>query len=251
MPFVFRCLLLLTVLFTATPGRAVTLEEANAFFKAKDYAKAAAACEDLIKSEGVTASRLYNLGNARFELHEYGPAILAYERAALLAPRDPDILANLKLARKTTASYEEAPSRPWHEAALYGLSLHEWSWAAIAGAVLPALALLVWGIAGFPRPWVKRAVIGSIVLGILSGSLAGYALWYRRAETKLGIITAAEPVLRLSPFAEAGAAGSPGTGRRVELGEHHNGWVYVTVSGSTIFKGWLPEKDAPPLMVAE
>jgi tetratricopeptide (TPR) repeat protein len=242
---------ILTILLLSAGARvaaAATLEEANALFNAGEFAKAASACESLIESGGPTASRLYTLGNARYRLKEYGPAILAYERAALLAPRDPDVRANLKLARKSAASYDETALNSWWEKGLHELSLHEWSWVAVTGVALPALAALLWGFAGFSRPWAKRSAVTALTVGILAGLLGGFALWYRRGETKLGIVTAAAPALRLSPFPEAGSAGSPGTGRTVQLGDRSNGWVYVTVPGSTL-SGWLPEKDAPPLMM--
>jgi tetratricopeptide (TPR) repeat protein len=227
--------------------RAAAMEDANASFNAGDFSKAAIAYESLIAKNGATASTLYNLGNSRFRLKEYGPAILAYERASLLSPRDPDVRANLKLARQAAASYDESETHPWWQSVLLALSLHEWSWVVIIGAMLPALATLAWGLAGFSRPWLKRSAIAALVVGILVGSLGSFALWHRRDERNLAIITAAEPTLRLSPFPEAASAGSPGTGRIVRLGDRSNGWVHVSVSGSTL-SGWLPEKDAPPLM---
>lgn len=250
MATILRRLFLAFLLFAGLSrlAGAATLEEANTFFNAGEFPKAAAAYESLIETSGPTASRLFNLGNARFRNGEHGPAILAYERAALLAPRDPDILANLKLARKAATSHEEPPSRSWWESVLHGLSLHEWSWVTMAAAGLVVVAVLAWGLAGFSRPWLKRSAVAALTCGILAGSAGGFALWFRRDETKLGIITAAQPDLRLSPFPTAASAGSPRTGVKVKLGDHSNGWVYVTVPGSNL-SGWLPEKDAPPLMV--
>jgi tetratricopeptide (TPR) repeat protein len=245
-----RRLFLALLLFAGLPrlAGAATLEEANAFFNAGEFSKAAAGYESLIETSGPTASRLFNLGNARLRNGEHGPAILAYERAALLAPRDPDIFANLKLARKAATSHEELPTRSWWESVLHGLSLHEWSWLTLTSAGLMVLAVLAWGLAGFSRPWLKRSAVTALICGILAGLLGGFALWFRKGETKLGIITAAQPALRLSPFPDAAPAGSPRTGVKVILGDHSNGWVYVTVPGSNL-SGWLPEKDAPPLMV--
>ena len=233
---------LLILLLLAGSVRAATMEEANAHFTSGDFAKAAAAYDQLIASEGPTASRLYKLGNARFKLKDYGPAILAYERAALLSPRDPDIQANLKLARSASTAFAEAGPDTWWGIAAQWCSLHEWSWITVAGAGLLGAVALLWGIAGLSRPWLKRTVIGGIVIGLLGCSLGGTSIWLRRGEKDIGIVTAAAATLRLSPFSASNSAGTPGPGRTVHLGERSNDWVYVTIPG-TSQSGWLQEKE--------
>ena len=238
---------LLLLLLLAGNLRAATMEEANAHFAAGDFAKAAAVSEQIITSEGPTAARLYNRGNARFKLKEYGPAILAYERAALLSPRDPDIRANLKLARSAATAFADPGPDTWWNGAAQWFSLHEWSGITVTGAGLLGAVALLWGIAGLPRPWLKRTALAGIVLGLLGGSLGGTALWLRRGEKNLGIITAATSTFRLSPFAAASPAGTPGPGRTVQLGDRNNGWIYVTIQGTTQ-SGWLPESEVAAII---
>ena len=237
----------LAALLLAIAARADTLEEANALYAGGDYAKAASACEALIESEGATASRLFNLANARYQLKEYGPAILACERAALLAPRDADIRATLKLARDAASVHDEVPPGTWWEQVLHWGSLHEWSWLAISGALLVAAAALVSGFLGLRRAWLNRVVLASLSGGFLLIALSHFVLWARREEGKLAIVTAAKPVLRLSPFPTADEAGSCGTGRAVYPGERVNGWVHVTLRGTTT-TGWLRESELAQLM---
>ncbi len=233
---------LLILLLLAGSVRAATMEEANAHFAAGDYAKAAAAYDQLVASDGPTASGFYNLGNTRFKLKDYGPAILAYERAALLSPRDPDIRNNLKLARSASTAFADAGPDTWWGNATQWCSLHEWSWITVTGAGLVGAIVLLWGIAGLSRPWLKRAVIGGIIIGVIGGSLGGTAVWHRRGEKDLGIVTAATATLRLSPFAAASPAGTAGPGRTVILGERKDDWVYVTIP-CTSQSGWLQEKE--------
>ena len=237
----------LLLLLLAGCVRAATLEEANAHFAAGEFAKAAAVSEHLIASDGPTAARLYNLGNARFKLKEYGPAILAFERAALLSPRDPDIRSNLKLARSAATAFADPGPDTWWNSAAQWCSLHEWSWITVTGAGLLGTVALLWGIAGISRPWLKRSAVASIVFGMLGMSLGGTALWLRRVEKDLGIITAATATLRLSPFPAANPAGTPAPGRTVHLGERTSGWVYVTIPGTTQ-SGWLPENEVAAII---
>ncbi|MBE9582453.1 MAG: SH3 domain-containing protein [Proteobacteria bacterium] len=53
----------------------------------------------LIQSGQRTGHLFYNLGNACFRLEQLGPAILNFERARLLMPRDADLSFNLRHAR--------------------------------------------------------------------------------------------------------------------------------------------------------
>src|SRR5882724_4891553 len=73
------------------------LKAANQLYDSGKFAEAAAAYE---KIEPKTAYVYYNLGNAWFRQGKLGLAILNYERARRLTPRDPDILANLKFAEQ-------------------------------------------------------------------------------------------------------------------------------------------------------
>ncbi len=79
----------------AAPGD--DFKAANQLYDAGKFAEAAAAYE---KIEPKTAHVYYNLGNAWFRENKLGLALLNYARARRLAPRDPDILANLKFAQQ-------------------------------------------------------------------------------------------------------------------------------------------------------
>ena len=97
----------LSLLFLTTSSFAASMEDANGQFKAGNFEVAATHYEEVLKHEGPRASVFYNLGNSYQAQKKYGPAILAYERARLLTPRDPDLLANLNLARKAATAFDE------------------------------------------------------------------------------------------------------------------------------------------------
>src|ERR1051326_2790731 len=82
---------------TTVAGPIVDFKAANQLYDAGKFAAAAAVYEKL---EPKTAHVYYNLGNAWFRQGKMGLAVLNYERARRLAPRDPDLLANLKCAEQ-------------------------------------------------------------------------------------------------------------------------------------------------------
>lgn len=219
-------------------GFASAFDEANQQFKSGDFAGAAAAYEKLLTTEGPRASVYYNLGNSYQQLKQYGPAILAYERARLLTPRDPDLLANLALARKAATAFEETGLHPWLDVVVHRLSRNEWSWL-VAGSTLflGALALAA-GVAKLPRRGVlvSTAVAGLIIVA------ASTALYLRRGENVRGIVLSEGATVRLSPFEKAESLGTPGPGRIVRLGAKSGDFQYIEVPSASL-KGWLASKD--------
>ena len=65
-----------------------------------------------------SAAVYFNLGNAWFKAGQFGRAICAWRRAQELAPRDPDVRANLQFARSQAG--QGAPALP-------GLPLARWT----------------------------------------------------------------------------------------------------------------------------
>ena len=76
--------------------------EANQAYKNHQFQQAIDAYLHLIENGPENGQVYYNLGNAYFRLGDLGRAILSYERARLLIPRDGDLAFNLSHARNQT-----------------------------------------------------------------------------------------------------------------------------------------------------
>src|SRR5208283_3571750 len=74
------------------------IEQANQLYRSGTYQKAAELYEQILKNGYESPALYYNLGNAYFKMQNIPAAILSYERGKRLAPRDEDILYNLRLA---------------------------------------------------------------------------------------------------------------------------------------------------------
>jgi type IV secretory pathway VirB2 component (pilin) len=109
---------------------------------------------------GYSADDLYNLANSYARAGKPGLAVLNYQRAALLAPEDPDINANLDYVRSTAHVTAEPRSRLER----------------IAQAVNPTLAA-----------WVGVLGIALVGAGLLAGRLTRRFLWARVCSMALGI----------------------------------------------------------------
>ena len=138
--------ILLTVLFVTSNHGARADEWEEGFFKANqaykmgDFQEAIEEYLRLIRSGHGGGQIFYNLGNAYFRAGQLGRAILEYERAQLLMPRDPDLNFNLSHARDQTLDAIEE-SRGFIETAFFWLksfNLNELFWS------FAILNLLLW-----------------------------------------------------------------------------------------------------------
>lgn len=75
------------------------MKQANELYTSGNFKEAAQRYEAIIGQGYTSAEVYYNLGNAYFKMKDIPAAILNYERANLLSPKDEDIQFNLDLAR--------------------------------------------------------------------------------------------------------------------------------------------------------
>lgn len=89
--------------------------KAGAQYQSGDYQKAIDNYLAIL-NQGVESSAIYyNLANSYFKSENLGKAILYYEKAFRLSPRDPDIEANLRFARSLVERYGDVVDKPWWE----------------------------------------------------------------------------------------------------------------------------------------
>ena len=219
------------------------LDQANEQFKTGNFAGAAAGYEKVLTTEGPSAAIFYNLGNSYQQLKQYGPAILAYERARLLTPRDPDLLANLSLARKAATAFEETGRHPWIDAMINRLSRNEWSWLVAGAALFLGILAFACGVVKLSHRSVVIAASAAALIIVTSSA----ALFLRRGEAVRGIVLSESATVRLSPFEKAESLGTPGPGRIVRLGVKSGDFQYIEVPGASL-QGWLASKDVAAII---
>ncbi len=186
---------------------------------------------------------LYDLGNARFRLGEYGRAIAAYRRAEVLLPRHGATRRNLALARENAPG--GGPGAGPHPAAAafffwhYALSLSEVEGLATFFflALIAALSVRLF----VKNPWRKRLRTAAIALGVLAGvfCLSSAAKLSSRSRPWAVVTAEVVPVrsepagraIELFPLREGaevrviGRAGEGGEWTRIEAGRDRRGWV--------------------------
>jgi tetratricopeptide (TPR) repeat protein len=199
-------------------------DQANAEFAQKHFAEAASGYEKVIGQQGLSASVLFNLANAYYRAGNLGRAILNYERAQLLAPRDGDIDANLCVARRKAGVADQ----PAHQ-----LSGNELSWIGSVAMIFIAAGLLFRQVTkrgGFVwRAWTI-ANSGVLLAAMLSLFLR-YPEWNRGVVVAKGApvyiapVTVTQPLFSLTEGQSVSIRKTSGDFLLVDAGGGRRGWV--------------------------
>ncbi len=108
-----RSLLILLLLMTPSGWAQSDLElyqSANEAYLKGAYSKAADGYRQYLESHGPSGVVYYNLGNAYYQLEDWGRARVAFEKARRLRPRDSDLEYNLALL--ATELKDQQPQEP-------------------------------------------------------------------------------------------------------------------------------------------
>ncbi len=237
------------IAFVAAGARAADVEtppaaflRAGALYAGGRYADAAAAYERLHATGVASANTWFNLGNAYLKDGRVGPAVLSYERAARLAPGDPDIRANLAFAREQAGV--DAPAAGWGrlvaplaggwsgDGLLLGSAVAWWLLAGclIAARLVPAVRR--------PATWAAATAAGVLALGATAAA-------YRIAVTDLRqtavVIAPAAVAVRFEPSSGGTVHFEAKPGATLQVLAERPGWVQVGRDDG--LRGWV-ERDA-------
>ena len=227
------------------PSPAELMSDANERFSRGEYAEAAQQYESLIADGFRDAALYYNLGNTYFEQEEVGRAILNYLRAERLSPRDPDIRANLELARSHTV--DDLRVEGDSLAANLSNNTHRWMtpdelgnavlllW--ILGALSLAAVIVVTGSRRLAI--VLRTIMACTVVLMLLLLPLWLSMLYVDPYRNTGVVIAEAVEAVDGPGSQYGTEFTLHSGAQVRVVDSRKGWVMVELPGGEL-KGWLP-----------
>jgi tetratricopeptide (TPR) repeat protein len=235
------CLFLVAMLWlalqiAADPLAESTFAEANRLYELERFPEAIESYSALLE-QGVRSPALhFNLGNALFRSDQIGQAILHFRLAQHLAPRDPDIRANLQFARQHTNLPEPGSTSLWHRILLH-LTLDEWTilttitaWSWLA---LLALSQLKTHLRPALRPWILALALTSL-LSIIPLTTA----WHLQ-HRPVAVVVVPHTSVRFGPFAESQEHFTAPDGAELHILDQLNHWLQVRDSQGRL--GWLTE----------
>lgn len=225
-------------------AQAEIFEQGNQRYQQADYPGAIVAYETVLSAGFESAALHYNLGNAYFKAGDLGRSILQWERARAISPTDPDVLANLELARSLTADAVEPLPRFWLVSAV------SWWIDLLPRGLLIATVAAAWLAAGAGaaarilarRDDVRRvagwlAITGAAVVVILGTNLFVRELGIGLAER--GVILADAVPVRSAPADQDDLTlFEIHEGTRVRIDQRAGAWAEIVLEDGKV--GWVP-----------
>lgn len=218
--------------------------KANEAYKDKQYSEALKLYEGFIEEGLASAALFYNMGNVYYRQDKVGLAILYYEKALKLSPRDAAVRANLALAQ--SRQLDQIQALPaffldrWQQALQSIFPSNTWSilgllllWSGVGG-------LIFWLLAAERTQRKRGFLIGAtlLILSIIPFYLsAGRASFERNPGT--AILLESEYGLRTAPEEESTVILPLHEGVKVLIIDRIGEWMKVQLEDGE--QGWLPE----------
>lgn len=221
-------MLFLSILFAFDVS---TYNRANTLFRSQKYEDALSLYLKL-ENQGIRNPYLeYNLGNTYYRLGQRGRALLHYERAYFLTPRDKDILWNLYLLKGKTERFEN-PFIHILKPLMHLLSFKE---SILLSSIFYFLLMI--SLAGFiiyrGRTW-QISLYVFLVFFIFTFSV--YFSWTAEIHKHIAVITANEVIGRAGPGEDYDEVIKVKDGEEVKILEEKLNYYLVQVSnGPTVW----------------
>ncbi|HEY4284715.1 MAG TPA: tetratricopeptide repeat protein [Chthoniobacterales bacterium] len=213
---------------------------ANDEFAKKQFQEAIRDYESLVQAKQWSAPLFYNLGNAYFRAGDFGRAILNYERALALDPRQPETAANVALAREESRGLELQQSR--FDAALNRLTTSP----LIISATI-ALWITVFGIVVLMLSRRRSAILLVLVLlsCLIAATCAAVAYRLETSRRTVAVVTGKNVQARLATADNASSVLQLPPGSEVRVLSHRGDWVYAALPNN--LRGWIPTASVEPV----
>jgi uncharacterized membrane protein YobD (UPF0266 family) len=217
-------------------------KKGNLSYESEDYEKAASIYEKLLETNEVSPEVFYNLGNSCFKLKKIGKAILNYERALRLDPRDRDTRFNLKLARSMTVDKINITERGFVLNAMLffydRMTLNELS-AACSVFYLAVILLLIFSIFFAAKRRILFYAAGSLSVVFLVFFVFLFAKARDENFAETGVIVVEKIDARSGPKEDYLLQFTLHEGTMGSIVKKVQGWYEIDLSKD--LKGWIPE----------
>jgi tetratricopeptide (TPR) repeat protein len=218
------------------------LQKANQAYVSEEYAHAIELYESIIDTGYEAALLYYNLGNAYFREEKIGKAILNYERAMRLDPKNEDAQFNLRVANaRIVDQITPVPVifyKRWWSSVYNLFSTDGWAWA--------SFVLLFFTVTGLAAFFIFRSVRNkktalsiSLLFFLLTvvSILAARETYYQRNILREAIVIVARTSVKSSPSQESLDLFFIHEGTKSQLTRELGEWYEIRLANGNV--GWV------------
>jgi tetratricopeptide (TPR) repeat protein len=222
-------------------------QRANQAYQEGNFPEAIELYQQILSTGLNNSAVFYNLGNAYFKDNQLGRAILFYERAKRLLPRDQDVTANLALAHQLTVDRITTEEMPlfigiftWPARSM---SIAELTWLSFILHLLAAALVIavIWVRAKQIR---KKILVVCLIVGILfvvfGASLLANVYHQRRVPRAIVLAPVADA--RSGPGRDYTKIFTVHEGTKIRIRQERESWYLISLPNG--LAGWIPGDTA-------
>lgn len=238
----YLILILFSFLALLSQAQTSALNEGNELFQDGKYEEAIKKYQSLMHGDDISAELYFNIANAYFQLNNLGKAILYYEKALKIDPKNQIIQNNLSIANQKVNV--QISTLPDFFISAYWKSLRDvlpasrWALLSIIFGILALLCAYFWLFSDVLVK-KKRAFIALCTLLFLSLLLMALGLSKAKSERhlnqaivicdvcelRIGPDEISEGIIRLSPGVKMNILDQIGEWYKIELMDREVGWI--------------------------
>jgi tetratricopeptide (TPR) repeat protein len=222
------------------------IKQAETAYISEDYSKAIELYKNILLNYGDSYEIYYNLGNAYYKTGSIAPAILNYERALLINPKDGDARFNLKIARLKTVDKIEPLGEfflvKWFRNVQNIFDIDTWAAIGITCFFLFICCLVLF----FFSKWMKMKKTG-FYLGVIFMTIVLFSNFFAWNQKKSlinrsgAIIFAPTVTIKSSPDISGTDLVVLHEGTKVFIKSSMGEWNEIELEDGNI--GWINQKD--------
>jgi len=222
------------------------LQQANEAYAKGDFQTAADSYEELLKTNGESATVYYNLGSSYYKLNKIAPSILNYERALLLEPGNSDIRFNLEIAKLKTVDKIEPIGdfflTEWFRDVQNLLSTDAWSKLSITCFILLIVCLFFFFFSR--RVFIKKIgfYIGiALLIAVVLGNCFAYNQKKKLTQRTEAIIFVPTTTIKSSPDTSGTDLFILHEGTKIKLKSKLGSWNEIVTADGNV--GWIKSSE--------
>jgi tetratricopeptide (TPR) repeat protein len=222
------------------------IREGNELYKKGHYSQAATKYQQVADSGYIASDLFYNLGSAYFKANDNKRAILYYEKARLLNPRDKELNYNLDLARtKVVDKIQNIPDlffMEWIRTFRDQFAVDSWSSFSITLFVIGLAGFLVYFFTYQMRFRKTGFWVGSlcVFLAILSFLFATSA-YNSQIKQRTAIVFVKAVTIKSTPSETGTNLFILHEGTKVRIIDKVEDWLKIKIPDGN--QGWIKEND--------